>query len=213
MKFYRETVSDLLWEQLILLMDMKELESFRLVGGTSLSLLLGHRMSVDIDMFTDVEYEGIDFPLIYRKLKKEFPYISREKWVNKTMGNSCFVGKDVEQIVKLDMFYTDPFVYPILSYERVRISSLEEIAAMKLEVISRGGRKKDFWDIHALLEQFTLEELLGFYKKRYPYSSTNNEVVLQLTNFEKADHEMDPLCLKGKHWELIKLDFEELVGE
>lgn len=213
MKFYRETVSDLLWEQLVLLMGIKDLGSFRLVGGTSLSLLLGHRMSVDIDMFTDVEYEGIDFPHIYRILKKELPYVSKEKWVNKTMGNSCFIGRDKEQIVKLDMFYTDPFVYPLISYEGTRISSLEEIASMKLEVISRGGRKKDFWDVHALLEQFTLEELLGFYQKRYPFSSTKEEVVLQLVNFEKADHDMDPLCLKGKHWELIKLDLEELVGE
>ena len=211
MKLYKETVSDLLWDFLVQLMKMEELVSFRLVGGTSLSLILGHRISVDIDMFTDVEYEGIDFPSIYKILKKKLPYISKEKWLNKTMGNSCFIGRDEEQIVKLDMFYTEPFVYPIIECEEVRISSLEEIAAMKLEVISRGGRKKDFWDIHALLEQFTLEDLLGFYEKRYPYGAAKEEVLLKLTSFEKADLDPGPNCLKGKHWELIKIDIEEVV--
>lgn len=212
MKIYKNTVSDILWEVLVQLMEIKELDRFRLVGGTSLSLLLGHRMSVDIDMFSDSEYGAIDFPAIYKLLKKELPYISKEKWLNKTMGNSCFVGRDPEQLVKLDMFYTDPFVYPIIEHEGVRISSLEEIAAMKLEVISRGGRKKDFWDIHALSELYTVQELLGFYKKRYPFSASKEKVVSQLTVFKKADHDPDPNCLKGKHWELVKIDIEEWVG-
>jgi hypothetical protein len=37
---------------------------FRLVGGTSLSLQLGHRMSIDIDLFTDADYGSIDFKAI-----------------------------------------------------------------------------------------------------------------------------------------------------
>ncbi len=53
MKIHKNTVTDQLWEMLMNLMRYDELSSFRLVGGTSLSLLLGHRMSVDIDLFTD----------------------------------------------------------------------------------------------------------------------------------------------------------------
>lgn len=37
---------------------------FRLVGGTSLSLQLGHRMCIDIDLFTDADYGSIDFKAI-----------------------------------------------------------------------------------------------------------------------------------------------------
>lgn len=37
---------------------------FRLVGGTALSLLRGHRMSIDIDLFTDAEYGTINFEAI-----------------------------------------------------------------------------------------------------------------------------------------------------
>ena len=48
MQLYVNTVSDLLWKSLAELMKINEFEKFRLVGGTSLSLQLGHRKSEDI---------------------------------------------------------------------------------------------------------------------------------------------------------------------
>lgn len=209
---HKETVTDLLWNQLEILMRTKALDSFRLVGGTALSLLIGHRMSIDIDMFTDSEYGSIDFKSIYKVLKKEIPYVSPEKWVNNSMGNSCFIGNQNSDTVKLDMYYTDNFVYPIIDYQNIRISSIEEILAMKLDIIGRdsGGRKKDFWDIHALLDKYKLSEMLDIYEKRYPYTHSRQEVKDGLLFFENADQDPDPNCLLNKKWELIKLDFEEL---
>jgi len=54
-------------------MRAKEFEAFRLVGGTSLSLQIGHRESVDIDLFSDLTYGSIDFNVIDSYLDKEFP--------------------------------------------------------------------------------------------------------------------------------------------
>jgi len=54
-------------------MLLPELASFRLVGGTALSLLLGHRESIDIDLFTDNTYGTTPFNDIYRRLKELFP--------------------------------------------------------------------------------------------------------------------------------------------
>ncbi|UOB17877.1 nucleotidyl transferase AbiEii/AbiGii toxin family protein [Abyssalbus ytuae] len=53
MPLHLNTVSDLLWESLNTLMTIEEFNSFRLVGGTSLSLQQGHRESIDIDLFTE----------------------------------------------------------------------------------------------------------------------------------------------------------------
>ena len=92
LEIQRATVTDLLWDMLIQLMSIEELHNFRLVGGTSLSLLLGHRMSVDIDLFSDSEYGSIDFKAINKLLRKKFPYVSEEEWVNKAIGNSCYLG-------------------------------------------------------------------------------------------------------------------------
>jgi len=59
----------------------------------------------------------------------------------------------------------------------VRLAGIEEIAAMKLDVIGRGGRKKDFWDFHALLKKFSLNEMIDFYLKRYPYNFNRKEII------------------------------------
>lgn len=52
MKLHTECVHRSLWTHLLDLMAMEALESFSLVGGTALALWLGHRESVDIDLFT-----------------------------------------------------------------------------------------------------------------------------------------------------------------
>lgn len=139
---YRETVSDQLWNTLKVLMNMDALNNFRLVGGTSLSLQLGHRMSVDIDLFADANYGSIDFEELDRLLLKTFPIVNMGYGGNQTMGKSYYVGASLEHLVKLDLFYTDPFVFDMLQVDDIRLAPLEEIAAMKLEVIGHGGRKK-----------------------------------------------------------------------
>lgn len=60
---YWNTVNTHLKEYLLTLMKLPSFADFRLVGGTALSLHLGHRMSVDIDLFTDKEYGSIDFEI------------------------------------------------------------------------------------------------------------------------------------------------------
>lgn len=209
MKIYKTTVTDTLWYVLNELMGFKELDSFRLVGGTSLSLLLGHRKSIDIDLFTDAPYKSLNFPLIEKRIEDSFPYVQNNSSSLAVMGKSFFVGNDEEDVVKVDLFYTDPFVYPIINYDGVRLSHLEEIAAMKMEVIGHQGRKKDFWDLHELLEKFSLQDILSFYKKRYPYNYGEGELLGKLTDFKLADKDFDPICMKDKTWELIKLDIEE----
>lgn len=211
MKLHLETVNDLLLSHLNSLMKMECVFPFRLVGGTALSLMIGHRMSVDIDLFTDSDYRSIDFTKIYKKLKRKFNYVSRETWINETIGNSCYLGNSKHEVIKLDMFYTDEFVFALNEINGIRISSIEEILAMKLDVIGRGGRKKDYWDTHALLDKYSLEEMLEIYEKRYPYNFSKSEIIEKLVDFDLANQDPDPICLKGKHWELIKLDIEELL--
>ena len=208
---HKNTVSDNLWVSLNKLMKIEELKSFRLVGGTSLSLQIGHRMSVDIDLFTDAPYDSIDFDRIDEVICSTFPTVEMGYGGNNSMGKSYFVGTSKEDLVKLDIFYTDSFVFPQLIEQDIRFARLEEIAAMKLEVIGNNGRKKDFWDLHELMDHFSLNQMIEFYKKRYPYSLTKKEIISQLTFFDNADEDFDPICLRNKYWELIKLDFEEKI--
>lgn len=52
-KLYKNTATELLLEVLYEIMECPHFNPFRLVGGTALSLQRGHRISVDIDLFTD----------------------------------------------------------------------------------------------------------------------------------------------------------------
>ena len=203
------TVKPILRSTLERLMRIDEFRPFRLVGGTSLSLRYGHRISDDIDLFTDAEYGSIDFQLLQEILRREFPYCQGDCGEIVSFGTSYLVGNSKEDNVKLDLFYTDPFIRPMDQIESIRMASLDDIVAMKMDVISRGGRKKDFWDLHILRHKYTIEQMLSLYKERYPYGATDEECIAGLTNFSVADSDPDPTCLLGKIWQLIKLDFVE----
>lgn len=212
-KLYYNTVSSLLGETLAKLMEADEFKLFRLVGGTSLSLQLGHRRSIDIDIFSDAKYGTIDFQAIDKHLRTNFKYVDSLNIELIGIGKSYFIGESALQSVKLDLFYTDQFIRPILMIDGIRLATLEEIAAMKVDVITRGGRKKDFWDIHELMENYTINQMIELHKERYPYSHDANEIIKSFTQFEGADVDFDPICLKHKYWELIKLDIIEKVNE
>jgi len=208
---YLNAVSSNLLETLYQLMRLHVLNPFRLVGGTALSLQLGHRMSVDIELFTDVDYKSIDFIAIDHLLKQTFPFSEMLYAGNSSFGKSYYIGSSREEAVKLDLFYTDSFIRPIIEKNVVRMASIEEIAAMKLEVIGNGGRKKDFWDMHELLDYMTLEQMLALHAKRYPYSHNKDVLINKLVDFQFADDDFNPICLKGKYWELIKEDFYDMT--
>jgi hypothetical protein len=62
--------------------------------------------------------------------------------------------------------------------------------SLSLQLGNRGGRKKDFWDLHELMEHFSLSEMVGFYEKRYPYSSSREEVISKITSFDAANDDL-----------------------
>ena len=203
---YWNTVRGLLKKSLLLLMKAPEFSAFRLVGGTSLSLQLGHRISVDIDLFTDETYGSIDFDILDNYLKSYFKYVDTSFGIPTGMGRSYLVGNDKDHSIKLDLFYTDNFIQPPVVEDHIRMATIEEIIAMKIDVISRKGRKKDFWDLHELLDRYSIAQMLALHKMRYPYTHNETGILRNFRDFSDADDDFEPLCLRGKYWELIKLD-------
>lgn len=202
-----QTVKPILQTTLEKLMAIAEFNSFTLVGGTSLSLRYGHRMSDDIDLFTDVEYGSIDFRGLQNILYKEFPYCYGDCDDNVSFGTSYMIGNSKDDCVKLDLYYTDKFIRPIEHIGNIRMARVEDIVAMKIDVISQGGRKKDFWDLHLLHDKFSINQMLDFYSERYPYGASREECVEGFNNFTIADADPNPICMQNKVWQLIKLDF------
>jgi predicted nucleotidyltransferase component of viral defense system len=192
-------------------MQLPELLDFRLVGGTALSLLRGHRISEDIDLFTHRSYGSVNFEVIETVIRNNFTYVYNTddtfpelKPIPNNYGLHLNVGENEDAAIKVDILnWTDEFLYPYQEIEGIRIASLEEIALMKLDTISRGGRKKDFWDLSEILETHDLTDLLARYKLKYPYYDIT-DVINGLTDFSNAEEMPDPICLNGKFWEIIK---------
>jgi hypothetical protein len=212
-RLHWNTVKPILKEVLTILMHEKSFDSFRLVGGTSLSLQLGHRVSDDIDLFTDEPYDSLDFKAIDKFLRKKFTYVSDLAPGPVGMGVSYLIGHSKDESVKLDLFYTDTFIQPVLEIGPYRLATVEEIIAMKIDIVQRKARKKDFWDLDELLEKYSIEQMIALHKQRYPQGHDEKLIRKNFVDFERADEDFTPICLKGKHWELIKLDFVERLDK
>ncbi len=210
---YYNTVNKLLKDSLQILMASEVFKDFRLVGGTSLSLQLGHRMSIDIDLFSDAVYGSIDFTELDHFLRSAFKYVDSSNDLDPAMGKSYLVGTDKVNTVKLDIYYTDTFIRPILTVDAIRLATIEEIIAMKKDVVQRGGRKKDFWDLHECLPNYGIDKMLELHEERYPYGHDRDLILKNFIEFTSADDDFDPICLQGKYWEFIKEDIEEAISQ
>ena len=156
MRLRYHTVSGILLDCLQKLMANAVFDDFVLVGGTALSLQLGHRTSVDIDLFTANGYGSMNLEEIKNALSTSFPYTNRlDLLTERNLGYMVHIGNSETENVKLDLFYTEDFIEPIVRHDGLRLASLQDIAAMKMQAIVNHKRKKDFWDIHELLEHFT----------------------------------------------------------
>ncbi len=147
----------------------------RLVGGTSLALQLGHRKSIDIDLFGVLEADDLAVSDALRVFKSI-------TIVQKTENITIY---SIEGI-KVDIVnYTYPWLTPEKEADKIRLAQLEDIAAMKLSAVTGRGTKKDFVDISFLLQHFSLKQMLEFYSRKY-YDGSEFLVLKSLTYFVDA---------------------------
>lgn len=189
-----ETVSPGLTNVLKQLMQLEELNSFRLVGGTSLALQLGHRKSIDIDLFTN---KALDTARLQNKLQNHFNSFIIS-WINQN-GFSCIING-----IKTDIFnWNTPFIMPAVEEDNVRLMHKEEIAAMKFEAVTNRKDKKDFYDIAFLLKEYSFQYLLSICCEKYPFFD-KVMIIESLTTAKYADDSLDPLLLIDLKWSSAK---------
>jgi hypothetical protein len=158
-----------------------------------LALQIGHRKSIDIDLFGPVQSDSLS---ISKKLD--------------TIGKTTII-KDSENIhifsigsVKLDIVnYHYPWLEKAICEDALTLAGKRDIAAMKLAAITNRGSKKDFIDLFFLLKNFTLGELLDFYKKKF-HDGSSFLVLKSLSYFDDADDDENPIMIKDVNWDTVK---------
>ncbi len=200
---YQNAVPPATLELLKAICSIKELESFSLGGGTSLALRMNHRLSVDLDFFTNVNFKT---DLVFQIITKKFASAELLFEQNQTM---MFSINDV----KVDfVLYPFPWLHSFDIIEGTRLLSVEDIIPMKLQAASNRNAKKDYWDIATLLKKFSLGEMLKIFISKFPQIDIGF-IIHSLTDFEKADTEPDPDTNNKITWEDLKNELVNAVKQ
>lgn len=175
------------------LQEIDYLSNFRLVGGTALALQIGHRLSVDLDLFAFSELEVT--PVL-----DQIDSLGKIKIINQ----SPKVLNILIDNIKIDFVtYQYDFLRPVVVVDNIRLASLEDIAAMKLSAITSRGAKKDFIDLFFLLNTFSLAQMFEYYYSKFPDGS-DFLIAKSLTFYNDADSEPMPKMLLPINWEDVK---------
>lgn len=183
-------------------MELKSLENFVLVGGTALALQYGHRKSIDLDFFGNINF------LDPQELLLDF----------KTVGNTTLATQSRVMIgfyidnLKVDVVkYKYPLIRDIINIENIRLANPIDIAAMKLAAITGRGKKKDFIDLYFLLKNYPIDDIASFYLEKY--KDGNIFLVLRsLLYFDDADQDEDPVFFESIDWEEVKSTIKTTVN-
>ncbi len=192
---YFETVESDTLELLRRLMDVPYLTTFCLVGGTSLSLQIGHRKSIDLDLFTETDFDG---DKLLARLAQDFQHIEVLTKMKGTLLTRI-------QGIKVDFLrFNYASIRPMRKEGNLRLLTPEDIAPMKLDAIAGRGKKKDFYDLYFLLEKMSLQEMLDLHHEKFKLSTTFH-IVKSLTYFEDAEEDDSPVLMNRKvSWLKVK---------
>ena len=155
----KETIKDNTLELLKKLQREETLSTTRLVGGTALALQIGHRISVDLDLFSK---EPLDINAIEQILTHKFNFSAH--FISKGSVRGEIDG------IKIDILH-HPYEWidePVCE-EDIIMASLQDITAMKLNsIIHNGTRPKDFLDVAYLSQYFSYDNMRSLLVQKYP---------------------------------------------
>lgn len=201
MLFY-STINTQLLELLNKLMQVNAFNGLRLAGGTSLALQIGHRHSVDLDLFGKLDIDEIDFQKIIKSLGTTIH-------LKKTHNINIFLINGI----KIDLVnYPYPWLEKPIVADNIRLAGIKDIAAMKIAAITGRGTKKDFIDLYFLLQHFSLDEIFYFYKQKYN-DAPEILALKSISYFEDADKDESPIMLKPIKWEDVKFFIRKTLSD
>lgn len=198
-----QTVERGTFELLNILMQDKELAGFNLAGGTALALYIGHRLSIDLDLFTPVPFDA--------RLLEDYlvgKYNFKGDYLEKNTLKGTINGVKIDCITHGYPYVENPFI----ASEGIRLYSIKDITAMKLSAIADDGtRLKDFIDIACLSTKLSLSEMLNAYKEKFKNSNPIRPLK-GLTFFEDINFNEPIKMMHGKYdWKEINKRLHEMI--
>jgi hypothetical protein len=171
------------------------IETFCLVGGTSLALQIGQRRSIDFDFFTKNDFSNRALIEKLRDLGKFELFSESDNTIHGTLNN-----------VRVSFSaYKYPLMNKLHKHFNLSMADILDIALMKFEAISGRGSKKDFIDLFFLLRYFSISQLLEKYTSKYGIEISNKYHLLKsLVYFEDAEQQPMPEMIDDVSWKEVK---------
>lgn len=189
-------------QQLLLLIDSLSTRSditkhFYLAGGTGLALQLGHRSSVDIDLFTPDHFNS-----------ELYTTAITERGGRVIQAEEGGVHGVVSGVKVSFLLYPYKMLQPLQSFHGIHIASIADIAAMKAVAISQRGDKKDFFDMYEILKEMPPHDLKNLFLEKFGEERINCYHILKsFFYFDDADRQPDPISLNETTWAQVKTFF------
>lgn len=137
------------------------IKRFYLTGGTALAeFYLQHRLSEDLDFFSEDEFNSIMVQSIVRKIIKKLKLTNVE--YRTQLGLHIFFLHRNKEVLKIDFnYYPFPRIYKKLHYKKIAVDDIRDIAINKLQTISTKPRTRDFIDLYCIIQKtgWTIQEL------------------------------------------------------
>ncbi|MCI0468825.1 MAG: nucleotidyl transferase AbiEii/AbiGii toxin family protein [Nitrospirae bacterium] len=172
-----------------------------LAGGTAIALHLGHRISVDLDFFTNTEFRTDDIIASIRRSGLPFQ-VSAE-------GEAYLIANIYG--VKVSLFYYDyPFIDAI-QFKKISIASVLDIAAMKIIAIGQRGKKRDFVDLYFILQSVPFHKIAEHMVRRFGKERISPQHIGKaLVYFTDADYDPDPEYIgEAIPWDTVRKFFRQ----
>ena len=176
---------------------------FYLAGGTALALQIGHRPSIDFDWFITALGEP---EMLLRRLN-----VCEISFTVQSLATET-VYLDIDTVQVSFMGYDYPLLQsPSVCRYGAKLAHIDDIACMKLSALGSRGSRKDFVDLHYMINRFrSLKEYLNLYQRKYENRDMGH-ILRSLIYFEDAEAEPDILTVQPFDWQGMKHDFEKWV--
>jgi predicted nucleotidyltransferase component of viral defense system len=202
--FYAEAITPSCQEGLDFLRQHRFIQDFYLAGGTALALQIGHRISTDLDWFSQSQTLQTPERDQIRELlatRDDFEVVSEQDGMLFTR----LFGTDVSFIHQ-----HHPLLEPTVEYQGVQLAAPTDIGLMKLAAINARGTRRDFVDIFCLRETVELDRLLELVAVKFSDRPNFLAVTARaLAYFEDAEQQPMPRMLVPVQWQEVRTYCED----
>jgi hypothetical protein len=157
---------------------LRNFSDFYLVGGTALALQIGHRVSIDFDLFKEKELDKNFIAKIYRVFKGQK--------INFFLRHSEQMNVEINSVKINFVKYPYPLIFKLKTINGVKTASIKEITLMKSFTLGRRATLKDYVDLYFILQKkiMSLEKIIKGCTKKYGKEFNDRLFLEELTYLE-----------------------------